>query len=164
MHQQPAASEEHWIAFKILRMQCTLTHSYAQHTHTLNTLTHTLNTCKRSIHALNTLNTHTQHTHGFQVLKKRHLATILPDPLFSICPVHAVNRRRGSRDMHPHILNFGTRRKCVVSFAPRPYLYPLNGKLSGVYDYAGRFGWKKSLATAGIPKPLRHCRTFRADF
>ena len=57
---------------------------------------------------------------------------------------HAVKRRRGRRGMHPLILNFRTRRKWVVSFAPRPPLYQLNER-SGICDYSGHFGGKVDL-------------------
>jgi len=70
-----------------------------------------------------------------------------------------MNVYRGSRSLAPHILNFGTRRRSVVSFTRRPFCHrgkkpqqSLNRRLDRTHGRSGRFGrdkfiWHRSQCT-----------------
>jgi hypothetical protein len=75
---------------------------------------------------------------------------------------HAMNMYRGSGGIAPLILNFGTRRRRVVSFTPRPRhpegmnpRYRLDRRLGGPQSRSGRRGKEKQSLPLRESNPSR---------
>jgi hypothetical protein len=88
--------------------------------------------------------------------------------LYEFVPAHATEAYRGSRDIAPVILNFGTRRErsslLLAHLIPRNEpRYPMNKRIGGYQSCYGRFGKvTNSVSSAGIQTHGRPGRTLVA--